>query len=241
MLSSPRGLHAASRAGDVARIRELLRSGADPDQEQRLLFDKTSLKYTPLVWAVRGGSDAAVEALVAGGADVNKPVGHRSPLAWAIGEGSDGVVAALIQHPAIDIHVVNFAGQNALYSAISHCRDAAARELVRRNVDFRRVDNFGVTCIELACGAVGTRGSDVALDAMLDCGLSGDELVGARFKDGTTVLMFACRYCGLDIVQKALQSSRNVDAVDASGRSAADYSRERSDGQTAKILSMLRK
>lgn len=61
-------LHVSCISGDAKIVRALLQSGALVDARAS---GPKSLKMTPLSWCVYGGFKEAVEALVAGGADVN--------------------------------------------------------------------------------------------------------------------------------------------------------------------------
>jgi len=90
-------LHAAVQFGKVEAIRELLSVGADPDAR-----DDDS--YTPLIRAASRSSVPVVEALIAGGADVD---------AIAIGKDHNGKKGALIA-----LHEANLQGLDEIASAL---------------------------------------------------------------------------------------------------------------------------
>jgi len=79
----------ASSEGDSKQVSTLLAAGADPNATDRL--------RTPLVYAILHSSMETVDALIAGGADVNRPSPMgTTPLYAACGMGSTEVVRLLI-------------------------------------------------------------------------------------------------------------------------------------------------
>ncbi|HUO68940.1 MAG TPA: ankyrin repeat domain-containing protein [Gammaproteobacteria bacterium] len=131
----------AARAGDVARVRQLIKSGADvnaptADGSTALLFaaydsDAEMLKallgaganpniannfgVTPLLQSARYGDAAAIEALLKGGADVEKAQRDgETPLMAASRAGSVASVKLLLQHGADPNKVESLEDQTAL-------------------------------------------------------------------------------------------------------------------------------
>lgn len=90
-------LCAAARAGDTARIAELLKSGEDVNERGGVN------DWTALMHAVHKNQPAAVDALLAAGADVNATAGARgrtTALLLAESEGLPRIAAVLRAHGA---------------------------------------------------------------------------------------------------------------------------------------------
>jgi ankyrin repeat protein len=71
-------IHDAAKAGDVAKVRQLLANGAKVDA-------RAKSGRTPLHWAARGGHADVVKALLAAGAKVDA----RDKDGWTRYDGSD--------------------------------------------------------------------------------------------------------------------------------------------------------
>jgi len=123
-------LVAASKKGDVEKVRKLLESGVNPDCESldggwtplcaachrghsktaALLLahganpnrrDQKGSRATPLWWAVSSGNDALVRTLLKEGADPEKGnMNDLTPLSVAVTTGRLNVIQALIEHGA---------------------------------------------------------------------------------------------------------------------------------------------
>src|SRR5687767_10199661 len=75
---------------------------------------------TPLLYAARGGCYACVEALVAGGADVNLPTPEGvTPILMALDNGHHGIAKFLIERGG-NPHVWDVYGRTALYIAVGN-------------------------------------------------------------------------------------------------------------------------
>ena len=139
--SPPSSVVDAARVGDVAQVRQLIKSGADvnapaTDGSTALLFaaydsDAEMLKallgaganpnvannfgVTPLLQSSRYGDASAIEALLKGGADVEKAQRDgETPLMAASRAGSVASVKLLLQHGADPNKVESLEDQTAL-------------------------------------------------------------------------------------------------------------------------------
>jgi ankyrin repeat protein len=80
---------------------------------------------TPLLYAARGGCYGCVEALVAGGADVNLPTPEGvTPILMALDNGHHGIARFLIEHGG-NPHVWDVYGRTPLYIAVGNAGVAA--------------------------------------------------------------------------------------------------------------------
>ena len=131
----------AARTGDVAQVRQLIKSGADvnapaPDGSTALLFAAydsnvevikallgaganpnvaNDFGVTPLLQSSRYGDAAAIEALLKGGADVEKAQRDgETPLMAASRAGSVAAVKLLLQHGADPNKIESLQDQTAL-------------------------------------------------------------------------------------------------------------------------------
>jgi hypothetical protein len=103
-------LQEAARAGDLARLRLLLNSGADPNQ-------RDGNGNRPLIEAVAAGHLDAVRALIAAGADSNlTSAGGRTPLIEAAIRGRMEIARLLISAGA-DLNVSERGAGTALEAA----------------------------------------------------------------------------------------------------------------------------
>jgi ankyrin repeat protein len=81
---------------------------------------------TPLLYAARGGCYACVEALVAGGADVNLPTLEGvTPILMALDNGHHGIAKFLIERGG-NPHVWDVYGRTALYIAVGSASGGAS-------------------------------------------------------------------------------------------------------------------
>jgi ankyrin repeat protein len=154
--------------GDSARVRQLLRQGADVNAAQgdgmtalhwaatrgdasqvamlvyagaRLEAATRNGNYTPLHQAARGGRVAAVKALIKAGADINAATtaGGASPLHFAAGMGSTESIQALLDAGAPVDSRESAWGQTPLMWASNYDRVDAVKLLLAKGADFKAV------------------------------------------------------------------------------------------------------
>jgi uncharacterized protein len=135
-------LAGVAREGNVTAIAALVKGGQDPNA-----VDPGLNHWTPLLHAIHKNQLGAVDALVAAGADVNRPSsGGATPLLMAVGNGQTAIVRRLLDAGA-DPHVD---GPEMLAIAISggaltdidqpllgRCNTDVVRMLLRRAPDLR--------------------------------------------------------------------------------------------------------
>ncbi len=155
--SSPRrsvdsALIEAARAGDAARIEQLVRLGADPNRGDPVTG------AAPLLYAMLAprNADRAVESLLACGADPNRPIGEAAamaPLCWAISYGDGSTVSVLLDGGA-DPHLPAGAnGQTALCWAVERGALPAAEALLAHGVDPNERLADGATALHGTAGS----------------------------------------------------------------------------------------
>jgi ankyrin repeat protein len=109
-------LISAARSGNVERIRELVRSGADPNERGGVN------DWTPLMHAVHKAQHGSAKALLAVGADPNAFGGDSTPLIMAAGYGDAEMVRLLLDGGAKP-RITSRQGVSALAAAISGTPD----------------------------------------------------------------------------------------------------------------------
>jgi hypothetical protein len=135
-------LVAAARDGNAAAVREIVKSGADPNAAYG------ALNWTPLMHAIQNNQIGSVKALLDSGADVNRTGDDETeprtkqrdvtPLMMAAGYGYTPIVALLLRRGA-DPARVDGDGNRALDYALSgtlyrrtlfECQDSTVRALI---------------------------------------------------------------------------------------------------------------
>jgi ankyrin repeat protein len=158
----------AAMRGDTARVRQLLKQGADVNAAQgdgmtalhwaaargdasqvamlvyagaRLEASTRNGNYTPLHLAARAGRVAAVKALVKAGANANAATsaGGTTPLHFAAGMGSTEAIQTLLDAGVpIDVREAAW-GQTPLMWAANYDRVEAVKLLIRKGADIKAV------------------------------------------------------------------------------------------------------
>ena len=94
----------AVRAQDLARVRELLENGADPNTPTRPKYCADTMSYTtprtPLYFAIRGSNTEILRLLILNGANIDDVEEGQPALADAIRVGNESAVEILIEHGA---------------------------------------------------------------------------------------------------------------------------------------------
>jgi ankyrin repeat protein len=138
--SSPIAEPALSRAviaGDVARIREIIDTGADVNA-------KDALDRTPLHLAAFYGRTEIIDLLIAHGADVNArdPIA-MPPLHAAVIAGKQGEAVKMLLDRHADLHAINVEGQSALHLAAATGQPKLTKFLIERGADVHKADFDG--------------------------------------------------------------------------------------------------
>ena len=135
-------LIAAARDGNAAAVREIVKSGADPNGAYG------NLNWTPLMYAISENQIGSVKALLDSGADVNRTGEYETeprtkqlrvtPLMMAAGYGYTPIVELLLRRGA-DAAPVDGDGNRALDYALTgtlyrrtlfECQDRTVRALI---------------------------------------------------------------------------------------------------------------
>lgn len=133
-------LHIAARNGNDSLIAELLKQKANPNIRNRV-------GDTPLMLAAYAGKLTAVDALLAGGAQINLP--GWTPLHYAVFAAQPEMVARLLEKGA-DVNARAPNQQTALMLAAKVGNETIARLLLNAQADVDLKDQNGDTALVLA-------------------------------------------------------------------------------------------
>jgi hypothetical protein len=107
----------AARAGDITAIRDLIAHGANPNQAAG------NNNWSPLLHAIHKNQIKSVEALLDGGADINRRSGDAiTPLMMAAGYGYVDIVQLLLRRGA-NPKITDSAGFHAVDLAVAGVPD----------------------------------------------------------------------------------------------------------------------
>jgi ankyrin repeat protein len=175
---TPADLFFAARDGRTDVVRDLLRRGSDPNAVNRHQFDKT-----PLVVAAEGGHGAVIDALIAAGADVNRPTstGWTALMAAACSGDLALVRALLARNASVTARVDN--GYTALMNASACGLVGVAELLVAGGANVNAQTSAGLTALAFAVW----EGHLDMTRWLMDRGAD----PGVRFNDGRTLLEVA--------------------------------------------------
>ncbi|MFD5177248.1 ankyrin repeat domain-containing protein [Nocardia sp. NPDC058379] len=176
-------LFAAAATDDVARVRDLLARGADPET-------RGDQGRTPLVAATKNRASAAAVALIEAGADVNaKDDLQDSAYLYAGAEGFDEILEPALRHGA-DLRSVNRYGGTALIPASEHGHVSTVRMLIAAGVEVNHVNTPRWTALQEAIVyGDGSQRYQETVTALLDAGAD----PGIRDAEGRTALQNAER------------------------------------------------
>jgi ankyrin repeat protein len=94
----------AVRGQDLARVRELLENGANPNTPSRPKYRSDTMSYTtprtPLYFAIRSSNPEILRLLILNGANIEDVEEGQPALAQAIRVGNESAVEILIEHGA---------------------------------------------------------------------------------------------------------------------------------------------
>ena len=122
----------AARSGEVEAIGELIRAGADPN-----LLDSGPNEWTPLLHAVHKNQPGSVRALIAAGADTNRPAPNGlTPLSLAATQGEAEIVEELLASGA-DPRSRGSHGWTVLQQAVGSGNPRVVEALLRKDPDLR--------------------------------------------------------------------------------------------------------
>lgn len=150
------------------------------------------------------------------GMDPNTPSADgEPPLVAALRHDSDRVAAGLIANPRVDVEARNPAGETPLMLAAIRNKQPLLRQLLARGA---KVNQEGWTALHYACSQIELEPAQILLDAGADA--------NARSPNGSTPLMMAARYGGLDQLTLLLARGANPRLRNARGLTVADFARD---------------
>ena len=210
----------AAKAGDRARVRRLVASGADVDTP-------TADGSTPVIWAVYNFDAETAADLVAAGADVNVPNDYGvTPLLQAARTG-DARMTALLLDAGADPERAHPEGETPLMAAARAGSVRSVRRLIDRGADVNAVGGVGDQTALMWAAAEGH--ADV-VDTLLLAGADPDvqarvtSLATRRNADfptgGFTALMWAARNGDEETVRRLADGGANLDLQNGDGASA---------------------
>ena len=150
----------AARSGNTQAIAALLANGANPNQREGVNG------WTPLMHAIHKNQKGSVEALIAGGADVNAQSGKgMTALIMAAGYGYRDIVQLLLEKGA-DAYAESSNGDNALAAAVGgvpdidkftvgKCQTETVKALLTKAPDLKLKDNFYGRAARMAARVAG--------------------------------------------------------------------------------------
>ncbi|HEV3056591.1 MAG TPA: ankyrin repeat domain-containing protein [Vicinamibacterales bacterium] len=193
----------AARNRDLAAVRSLLKSGADPNTPR-------SDGSTAIHWAARWDDLALAELLVAAGADVNRvnPYGVTA-LSLAAVNGSAGMAERLLAAGA-NPNLGHLSGETPLMNAARSGSVDTVRALATHGADLNAHEKVkGQTAL---MWAVAERHLEAAR-ALIDLGAD----IHAKSASGSNALMFAARDGDIDLVKMLLGKGARVQETAADG------------------------
>ncbi len=199
----------AAYAGHVERVKALLNEGANPNSAD-------CIDQTALFFAAKHGFTEVVKALLAGGAEVDKPAGHkkRTALFMAAINGHYETAKALIGAGG-DINKLDDDGITPLHYVVSGGRDTGLpvlAETVKKFIDELNPDVnvptpvFKNTPLHMAL----IHGQIHAVKVLLENGANPNAVT----REGKTPLHHAANYSLLSSAKALLSAGADVNALD---------------------------
>ena len=134
----------AAAEGDMARIRQLIRAGADPNAQGEQ-------GVTVLQWALLHRSADGLEDLLEGGADPSRADSSGETVVHYAAKANDPrYLDILLAHQADPNTPNTVTGATPLVSALMGQREAQFRKLLAAGASVRLADRFGNTALHMA-------------------------------------------------------------------------------------------
>jgi cytohesin len=199
-------LREAALIGDVYLAEELLKQGADPNEQD--ISGRTPLHYA--FWAPEGGWRCRVEVaelLLKHGADPNaRDKDGKTPLHYAVAHRHSDAVKLLLEYGAeVDEELAEALRLTPLHLAASRGSVEEVERLLSRDGDPNARDVFGRTPLHYAAA----RNRKAVAELLLKHGADPN----AKDESGKTPLDLAVRRCAVDVLELLLPHAGDVDAV----------------------------
>jgi hypothetical protein len=138
------GIHEAARAGDLEKVKALLKDNPD------LVFSKDNLDETPLHYAAIFGGKGVAELLLANKAKVNaKDINGETPLHWAAYSGHKDVAELLLANKA-EVNAKAIHGLMPLHLAARLGHKGVAELLLANKAEVNAKAIHGLTALHFA-------------------------------------------------------------------------------------------
>lgn len=249
----------AVRSGDISKVNAEIASGADVNERDR------TAQRTALHWAAKVGNRAAIEALFAAKADPNiRDRQGRTPL-WG-GVESDLETVKLLVDKGADINARDQIQSSPLLWASGFGKPETVGFLITKGADVKVTDDNGWTPLIWAAGLGQAQTVDLLVKAGADLAAA-DKQTGdtpllrsartgkadglkiliaagadlkAKNKLGQTALHLAAAGGSAEKVEILLKAGVDPNATDDKGWAAIDHAMNRTTGDKAKLLELLK-
>jgi uncharacterized protein len=217
------GFFAATTQRDVAAINAFIAGKFDPNVQD------ANDGRTALINAAARGHLEVVNALLAGGADVNiKDKSGRTALFHALEARYDEVSDALVAQPKLDLNARGLNGVTALMTYVWRERPDIVKQLLDRGADANLKDNDGDTALHGAAQLSNVE----PLRLLLTKGAKPNE----RNKVGGTPLMWAAVHGNDEAVKELLKAGADPNLKDEDGVTAHAWAVRNNRTSTAQLL-----
>jgi ankyrin repeat protein len=216
-------LHRAVKAGDVARVQELLLPQSNVDINAQDKYDRTALH-----WAACNGHTEIVQLLIAHQCDVNLTDEYgNTALHWATIKDKIEIVKLLITHRC-DINAQDKYGNTVLYFAAMYGHTGIAQLLIAHQCNVNLTNSYGRTALHVA--SVNGKIEIVKLLIAYRCDIN------AQDTSDQTALQMAAFWRNFDVAQLLIAHKCDVNLTDIYNRTALMIAQERG---YAEIVSLI--
>ncbi len=221
-------LFTSAEKGDIDSLRrDLAVPGVDPNA--RLTASGPDSGLTPLMAAARSGQIPAVQALLAGRANVNMAMDDgRTALMLAAIHGDETLIADLLDAGS-NVNARNESGFTALMFAAARGSVAAVSSIAARGADIEARNRWRETALMLAARA----GDAEKVNALLNVGANPE----AVNQDGKSVLNLAAESgASPELLKLLLRRGAAVNQADNEGVTPLMWAAQRGDVESARAL-----
>ncbi len=219
-------MHSAACAGDLAKVKSLVKEGTDVNTK-----GKGSGDETPLFAAVFADHNDVAKFLIAKGADVNaKDKSGQTPLHPACEHGKRNMVELLIAEGA-DVNAKDYGGATPLHRMFysGRARLDIAELLIAKgaNVNARLTSN-GSTPLHRAVEIGHTKIVGLLIAKGAD--------INAQKSEGETPLHIACKLGHKDVVELLIAKGANMNVKNNKGQTALSVTKEQGHEEIVELL-----
>jgi cytohesin len=212
----------ASYSGDINKVVELIKSGADVN------FIHKDSGATPLHIAVPNGHNEVVKTLIQSKADINKAeINGWTPLHIAAENGHNEVVKTLIQSNA-DINQANINGWTPLNTAALNGHNEVVKTLIQSNADINQANINGWTPLNTAA----LNGHNEVVKTLIQ---SNADINKAEI-NGWTPLHIAAQYGHNEVVKTLIQSNADINKPNKDGWTLLGLARKNNAEDVTKLI-----